>query len=127
MHRTLIFLLTVISSSLFGQALTVSQTQLNFGNTFETVPDSLQLTITNPSTTAVDVNGIRFYKVYGQIPFSVRDSVFNLQALASKTIWIKFSPIHNVPHNCEMVILNNSHRGNVSIDLIGQGKYSKNY
>ena len=57
----------------------------------------------------------------------MRDSIFTLAVSASKTVWIKFSPMHNVAHNSEMVIFNNSHRGNVSVDLRGQGKYSKSY
>ncbi len=127
MNKFHFLLLLLVSNLLHSQTLTVSSSQLNFGNTFENSPDSIPLTITNPGTNSVDVNGIRFYTVFGSIPFSVRDSVFTLSSLASKTIYVKFSPIHNAAHNIEMVILNNSHRGNVSVDLLGQGKYSKNY
>ena len=127
MRNLLISLLSVFAVNASAQILTVSQSQLNFGNTLETSPDSLQITISNPGSSAVDVSGIRFYKVYQSIPFSVRDSIFSLAPLASRTLWVKFSPIHNTAHNVEMVVLNNSHRGNVSVDILGQGMYSKTY
>jgi hypothetical protein len=120
-------LLTFFITTAMAQSLTVSQNQINFGNTYDTNPDSVQLTISNPLTTAVDVNGIRFYQIYNSIPFTASDSAFTLLPAASKTLWIKFSPLHNVAHNTEMVLLTNSHRGNVSVDILGQGKYSIAY
>lgn len=127
MRNFVTLFLALVSSCLAAQTLTVSQNQLNFGNTFENAPDSIQLTITNPGTAAVNVTGMRFYKLFGSNPFTVNDSVFTLAASASRNVWVKFSPLHNVAHNLELVILNSSHRGNVSVDLIGQGKYSKSY
>lgn len=127
MRYKFLLLLSFWGNTLFSQILNVSQNQLTFGNTFENAPDSLLISVTNPGSTAVEVSGIRFYKVYGSIPFSVRDSVFTLAPFASKSIWVKFSPLHNVAHNVEMVLLNNSHRGNVSVNILGQGKYSKTY
>ena len=125
------FLLTpfflCVTLAAMAQSLTVTQSQLNFGNTYDTSPDSIQITISNPLTSTVDVSGIRFYQIYNSIPFSASDTVFTLLPSASKSIWVKFSPVHNVAHNTEMVLLNISHRGNVSVDILGQGKYSIAY
>ncbi len=127
MRAFLISILFFTASQSFGQCISVSSNQLNFGNTFENAPDSLPLVIGNTASYSVDISGIKFYRVYGAQAFSVRDSIFTLNALATRTVWVKFSPVHNVPHNVELVILNNSKQGNVAVDLIGQGKYSKVY
>ncbi|HKR02999.1 MAG TPA: endonuclease [Bacteroidia bacterium] len=115
------------SINVFAQTLTVSSSQLNFGNTFENAPDSLQITIYNNMGKTVDVTGIKFYTTYGAPAFSANSSGFSIPDGASNIIWIKFSPLHNIFHNSEMVIENNGLRGYVNVDLLGQGKYSNTY
>lgn len=110
-----------------AQGLTVNQSQLNFGVAYENAPDSMLLTINNPTTRDIFVTGIKFYDTYGVPAFSVRYSNFNIIAGAYQDLWVKFSPRHNIQHNTEMVIENDGLRGFVSVDLIGQGRYSKSY
>lgn len=110
-----------------AQALSVSATQLNFGTAYENAPDSLQLTIQNLLNRTVRVTAIRFYSTYGAPAFSCRTQSFSIAASASTVVWIKFSPQHNIYHNSELVIENDGLRGDVSVDLIGQGRYSKSY
>lgn len=73
------------------------------------------------------MNGIRFYNTYGAPAFSAREQNFTIAATSSFSIWIKFSPRHNIFHNSEMVIVNDGLRGYVSVDLVGQGSYSNAY
>lgn len=120
-------LLLIIVKVAFTQSLTVSQKQLNFGNTFENAPKNLNITVTNNTGKTVNVTGIKFYNIYGQPAFSANPSVFSLNDGAQQIVTVTFAPKHNVAHNTEMVILNNSNRGNVSVDLLGQGKYSMAY
>ena len=110
-----------------AQGLTVNNSQLNFGVAFENAPDSLQLTISNPTTKNIFVNAIKFYTTYGQPAFSVDASAFLIPASASQNVWVKFSPRHNIFHNSEMVIVNDGLRGYVNVDLIGQGRFSNLY
>jgi endonuclease I len=110
-----------------AQVLTVDQTQLNFGTVNEITPDSLQLTITNTSATPITVNQIKFYNTYNTTPFSVNESNFTIAANGNKTIWVKFSPQHNIMHNSEMIIKHTANSGFTRVDLIGQGTYSKTY
>jgi hypothetical protein len=122
------FLLTVFfAGRALCQTLTVSTGQLNFGNAYENAPDSLQITIYNNMGKAVDVTGIKFYGTYNVPAFSASSSNFMIPDGSSNTIWIKFSPVHNISHNSEMVIENNGLRGYVNVDLVGQGKYSNTY
>ncbi len=123
-----LLLLTVFSSEeLFSQTLTVSSSQLNFGNAYENAPDSLPLTIFNNMGHVVSVTGVKFYDTYGSPAFSVNTSWFSIADGSSQQVWVKFSPRHNIVHNSEMVIENTGLRGYVNVDLIGQGKYSNTY
>ena len=120
-------LINFLQQSAIAQTITVSTGQLNFGNVYENAPDSLPLTVYNPLGRDVTITGIRFYNTYGSPAFSVSQSWFSILPGDSAVVWIKFSPVHNIFHNTEMVLENNSLRGDVSIDLHGQGKYSNHY
>ena len=123
-----VFLLTnLIVNNIFSQTLTVSSNQLSFGNVYENSPDSLQIAITNTLGRDVNVTGIKFYNIYGSRAFSASSSIFTIADGASANIWIRFSPLHNIFHNSEMVIENDGLRGYVDVDLQGQGKYSDHY
>lgn len=126
--RLLVAALFCLPALLKGQGLTVNFQQLNFGVAYENAPDSLLLTIENPTSNSITVTGIKFYTTYGQPAFSSQlTSSFTIPGGGSQTNWIKFSPRHNIFHNTEMVIENNGLRGYVSVDLVGQGRYSKGY
>ncbi len=112
---------------MMAQGLTVSASQMNFGVAYENAPDSLQLTISNPTGSDIHVTHIKFYDTYSVPAFSVADDYLLVPAGGSVNTWIKFSPRHNVLHNSEMVIENDGLRGYVSVDLIGQGRYSISY
>ncbi len=111
----------------FAQTLTVNTSQLNFGTVDELNPDSLPLTISNTIGHDVDVTNLRFYNFYGAPAFSCTQSTFTITNGSSQTIWIRFAPVHNIYHNSELVIENNSQRGAVSVDLLAQGHYSNVY
>jgi len=128
-YKTFFFIaiLFLQRAPLFSQALTVSNSQLNFGTAYENAPDSLQLTITNTLSRVVNVNGIRFYNTYGVPAFSASVQNFAISPLGNYTVWIKFSPRHNIFHNTEMVIVNDGLHGYTDVDLLGQGSYSDSY
>ena len=128
MKKTIILLLSwMVTFVAAGQTLTVSTNQLNFGTVFENNPDSLPLTVFNNMGKTVNVTDIMFYSFYGAPAFSASQSGFSIADGSSQSIWIKFAPLHNIYHNLEMVIINDGQRGAVSVDLLGQGHYSKTY
>jgi hypothetical protein len=110
-----------------GQTLTVNSPQLNFGTVFENNPDSIALTIYNNLGKTVNVTGIKFYDIYNNKPFSCSHTVFSIPDGGSQQIYIKFSPLHNIFHNTEMVVQNDAMRGGIAVDLTGQGRYSLSY
>ena len=120
-------LATLFSLYVNAQTLTVSPAQIAFGTVYENAPDSLLLTISNTLGHDVDVTGFRFYDIYGQPAFSAGRTAFTVADQSSETVWIRFSPRHNIYHNSELIIENNSHRGAVTADLTGQGRYSNAY
>ena len=115
-------------SGLQAQTLQTNKTQLAFGNATEIAPVTQQITISNPLNYAVNIKNIRFFNIYGEPAFSVSNSFpMNIPANGSQTLTVTFSPLHNIAHNTEMVIETDSHGGDLSVDLVGQGKYSKAY
>jgi len=126
MKRILLFTLS-IPLFLSAQVLTVDQSQLSFGSVNELTTDSLPLVITNTSASPVTVNQLKFYTTYNSSPFSTSETNFTIAANGNKTIYVKFNPEHNIQHNSEMVIKHTANSGFTSVDLIGQGTYSKVY
>ncbi len=120
-------LLTLLSLRLFGQALSVNTSQLNFGAVDELSAVSRSVTISNLLNRTVTVTDIGFYTTYGSPAFSTPFTYFSIAAGASVSIDVWFSPRHNIYHNSEMVIYNDGLRGSVSVDLQGQGTYSRTY
>ncbi len=122
-------LLLALSIPLFtsAQVLTVNQSQLSFGSVNELTTDSLPLVITNTSASPVTVNQLKFYNTYNSTPFSASESNFTIAANANKTVYVKFNPKHNIQHNSELVIKHTANSGFTSVDLVGQGTYSKSY
>lgn len=117
----------LFSTGIYAQALTANTAQLNFPAAYENAPDSLQITLFNNSGKTVNVTGIKFYNTYGTPAFSVNQNSFSIADGSSNTIWVKFSPTHNIYHNSEMVVENDGLRGFLNIDLVGQGKFSNTY
>ncbi|KAA9324925.1 endonuclease [Adhaeribacter soli] len=111
-----------------AQTLQANKTQLAFGNATEIAPVTQQVVISNPLNYSVNVTGIRFFTTYGAPAFSVNQTLpLSIPAGGSQTLTVTFSPLHNIAHNSEMVIETDSHGGHLSVDLTGQGKYSKSY
>ena len=110
-----------------AQSISVSPSQLNFGVVTEIAPDSQQVTITNNGPLTVTVKGYRFYTIYGSPAFSCSAGNISIPTGGSQSIWIRFSPRHNVYHNTELFILNDGHQGALRVDLLGQGRFSKSY
>lgn len=123
----LVIFLSLLSLVTKAQQLYTSTNQLNFGVAYENQSDSLSLTIRNAIGRPVTVTDIKFYATYGQNAFTASSNVFTIPANDSATVWIRFSPRHNIFHNSELVIENNGLRGYPSVDLLGQGRYSNTY
>ena len=125
-YFAIFILLTCVYAEMFAQ-LTLSSSQLSFGNVYENSPDSLQLTISNNTGRNVNVTNIKFYVTYGMPAFSSSSNSFLINNSSSANVWIRFAPRHNIFHNSQLVIENDGLNGGVTVDLRGQGKYSKTY
>lgn len=107
--------------------ITPSSNSIVFNPTFETATDSFQVTLTNSSTNAITVENVVFFNTYSRPAFSVSDSNFTIPGNGSYQMWVRFNPYHNIQHNSEMVLITHSGRGNIAIDLQGQGRFSNTY
>ena len=117
-------LLPIISLT---QPLQLSHTKLDFGEVNELQTDSLMISLSNPFPFPVQVTEIRFYARYKKPAFFTNDQSFSIAPGDTHMLWVYFAPEHNVFHNSEMLILTDSHRGSLAIDLKGQGIYSNPY
>ncbi|MDX5443280.1 MAG: hypothetical protein LPJ89_05780, partial [Hymenobacteraceae bacterium] len=124
---SLLAVFALCTTQVSAQTIQASQNQLSFGNVFENAPLTLPVTLTNNLGYPVEVTNIRFFNTYGAPAFSADQSRFTIANGATHTVQVTFTPQHNIAHNTEMVLETNSKGGNISIDLTGQGKYSKTY
>ena len=131
--KNFLFCVSLIGCSLLiiqktsAQPLELSKNKLLFGGVTELIPDSLPIVLRNPSSSTLTVTEIRFYDTYGESAFSTRNTPFTIPPADSQSIYITFSPRHNIYHNTEMVIFTDTPKGTIAVDLQGQGIYSNLY
>ena len=123
----LLFSLLCCILSTQAQTLTSNLSQLDFGQHDELTTDSLEVLIRNPLNRSVNITDILFFDTYGSPAFSTPTKSYSIAAKDSQLIKVYFQVKHNVAHNSEMLILTDSERGSLSIDLTGQGTYSNSY
>ena len=126
--KKLLFAIFILLAKIgFCQSIIVSPNQLSFSATTELETDSLAITITNTLGKDIHITGYRFYNTYSSIPFSTNATATLVPNGGSVQLWILFHPSHNIIHNSELFILNDSHKGALKVDLIAQGRYSIPY
>ncbi len=127
--KKLIFILSIvlIGFNANSQGLTINSTQLNFASTFENAADSQFISIKNNTESNIVLKEFRFYAFYNSYPFYVKQDTLNILANDSAGFYIYFKPLHNVLHNAELFVITEPSIYSFSIDLKGQGKYSKTY
>lgn len=122
-----LFLFTLLPFFIQAQVLKPNQSQLNFGNVNVGDVDSLQLVINNNYQSAITITGFKFYTIYNEVPFSVKQQNFTIPYQGSASVWVYFEPRQNILHNSEMIIQHNGTSAFEPIDLIGQGKFPMTY
>jgi hypothetical protein len=127
MRKLLFAIFTLLANVGFCQSLSVSPNQLSFPATTELEKDSLAITITNTLGKDIHITGYRFYNTYNSVPFSTNAGATLVPNGGSVQLWILFQPSHNILHNSELFILNDSYKGALKVDLIAQGRYSIPY
>jgi hypothetical protein len=120
-------LLMCVANTVMAQSLTVQSAQINFGSVNELNPDSELVVLTNNNSYDVHVTGYHFYTTYGLSAFSTSAGNFTVPSGGNYSIWVKFSPRHNILHNSELVIECDGPKGFARVDLVGQGHYSNSY
>ncbi|MEM6343831.1 MAG: endonuclease [Bacteroidota bacterium] len=127
MKYCLSFLLGCLFTSLSAQSLIPNPSVLNFGDNFENQIDSLSISLDNPLPYPVAITEIRFFNTYTAKDFWVNNSNLSVPAKGQLSFFVYFQPRHNISYNSEMLILTDSKRGSLSVNLRGVGKYSIPY
>ncbi len=118
--------LLVISNTAFSQ-ISSNKDSIIFNATNELSKDSAVLFIKNYGKESIKIDSLVFFKTYSSYAFSSNFSKATINANDSAEIKIYFHPKHNINHNSELLIITEPSAYSLSIDLKGQGKYSKTY
>lgn len=111
-------------SGILSAQISISPSIVNFFNVFQGLPDTLTVTISNNSTTTLEVTDIHFY--HGDA-FTVSETQFNVAPGNSKDVLVICDPRHNVRTADWMLVENVSHPEVLSAFAFAQGKYIESY
>lgn len=123
----LLSLSLVLSAPVLAQSLSLSAQRLQFGDVFDDSPDSLLLTLFNPGADTVRVLTAKTYATYGQRDFSVSGLPLAVAPGSSADIWVRCAPRHNIAYNSELLLSDDGGRGELSVDLLANGRYRNTY
>ena len=126
MKRLLLFalLLPLFATS---QIISSDSSSINFGVVMVGSTDSSLVTLTNNSIVPLNVTNIKFYSIFGEVPFSASQSTFTIPANGTRSVWVYFSPTQNILHNSTIVVQHNANSGHEAISLTGQGRFPLAY
>ena len=125
--KRLLFLTLLLPLFATSQIVSADSTSINFGVVLVGSTDSSLVTLTNNSMAPLNVTNIKFYSIYGEVPFSASQSTFTIPSNGTQNVWIYFSPVQNILHNSTMVVQHNANSGHEAISLSGQGRFQLNY
>jgi endonuclease I len=125
--KKLILLALLLPLFATSQIITADSSSINFGVVLVGETDSALVTLTNAESGTLNVTNIKFYSIYGEVPFSAAQTVFTIPGNGSTSIWIYFSPIQNILHNSTMVVQHSATSGHKAISLGGQGRFALSY
>jgi endonuclease I len=119
----------LLTSQSLAQSIQISPLNLNFGLKTELNRDSLPIQISNTGNSAAHLSLSIPFSVYGSHPFSVSDSLLEIPAGESKTVWIRCQIRHNTPNPAALIIKTpwSESGGDHCISLACQGRYSQTY
>ena len=125
--KKLILLALLLPLFATSQIITADSSSINFGVVLVGETDSALVTLTNAEPGTLNVTNIKFYSIYGEVPFSAAQTVFTIPGNGSASVWIYFSPIQNILHNSTMVVQHSATSGHEAISLHGQGRFALSY
>jgi len=119
----------LLTSKAMAQTIQVSPLSLNFGIKNELDKDSLSVQISNTGDAEAHLKLSIPFRIYDSKPYSVRDSLVDLEPGQSKTIWVKCSIRHNTPNPSALLIQSpwQESGGDHCVELKCQGRYSSGY
>jgi len=113
---------------LCAQTLSADLSEIQFGSLQEGDPTAqVQVKLMNPLDVEVEVNDLLFTDLYGHVPFSGPSTPFTIPAGGEVSVMLYCDPVHNIEQNGQVIFLNNSGRGALTIDLSGQYAYGQSY
>lgn len=118
--------LLVLTNTAFSQ-ISSNKDSIIFNATNELTKDSAVIFIKNYGTESIKIDSLVFFKTYSSYAFSTNFSKAVINSNDSAEVKIYFHPKHNINHNSELLIITKPSAYSLSINLKGQGKFSKTY
>ncbi len=123
----LLFLLAGTITTVNAQNIEVINSSLNFPDATELTASYDTLLIYNPGMYTIEVEDIDLFTVYGDYPFTVVDTAFQVLPKDTHKVEVTFLPEHNITHELILIVKTNTGFGHVVAELKGQGEYSNPY
>tara|TARA_B110000503_G_C7154999_1_gene416900 strand:- start:533 stop:2182 length:1650 start_codon:yes stop_codon:yes gene_type:complete len=125
--KRLLFFALLLPLSATSQIISSDSSSINFGVVMVGSTDSSLITLRNSSVVPLNVTNIKFYSIFGEVPFSASQSTFTIPANGTQSVWIYFTPKQNIFHNSTMVVQHNANSGHEAISLMAQGRFPLAY
>lgn len=133
MRSSFIFCFFLLAFSICNAQLKLSTALLDFGKVHTRHTDSLPLTLTNTGNTEIlfdsVVIGPRYAYLREDLFFSVHrlSDFIHLKAGESKTLYVRFTPLHNVRHRSQIGLYMHTAPGSYAVTLQGDGVFANSY
>ncbi len=120
--RKNILLVVVFVAALAQAQVTLSKTQLDFGDVLTTEDKELAVNVTNTSGASLEIKAVKVYN--SDFTYSTPNTT--IATGATEKVRVTFAPRHNVVYNSELIFVLDD-GSEYRIDLIGNGKYEGTY
>lgn len=119
--RKITFLLIFVSALLNAQ-VTLSVSQLDFGDVLTTSDKELAVNVTNTTSSVVTIDAVNIYNT----DFTYSLPTASIAAGATEVLRVTFKPRHNLAYNSELIFVL-ADGSEFRVDLVGNGKYEGTY
>jgi endonuclease I len=128
MHKSIYTLvwLTIICFTTKAQELTFSTHHIVFNTVNKPSADSIKLSLTFNAANGLNQLTVTDINTYNPA-FTVSDTAFTILQGATKDIWVKFAPIHNIRVASQICIYSNASNSSECISISGTGSYNEPY
>lgn len=125
----LTYFLSILLLSVYAQGTQLLFSNVQFGNVTTGKTDSVEVVLSSANGWPLNIKDIN---LFGAAFFFKGDTAFQLNG-TSKSVWVYFSPKHNIQHSAQLIVVSEGWMNNrlnlvdYRISITGTGVYSDSY